>query len=540
VNYDVAGAVNLPISAGVAAVRISGYETHEGGYIDNVALGQTDVNRSNIYGGRLDFLITPTDALSIRLTGFAQDISRDGEATATYTSSGQPVYGPLDQHRLFAEPFFQQFRLVSATINYDFGPATLTSISSYQSAREHNTWDASAVYVPALSGLTAFGAPFSAVGVANSNDVDKTTQEIRLTSKKSTWVDWLVGGFYTHESSNSEEFMHLRDLAGNPVPNLLFSYINPSTYKEYAAFGDLTVHITQNFDLTGGLRYAENKQVSDQIGSGLLVSPGSGSASDSVVTYLGSALYHFSPQSTAYFRYATGYRPGGPNFQVLDPATGKPVGEPTFKSDSLDSYEIGVKSETTDRRYGIDADVYDIEWKNIQLNENVDGFSTVANAPGGARVQGAELTLSARPIQDLSLVGSFAYTHAYLKEAVAALGASEGERLPNTPKIMASLIGDYRLPVAATLLPTAGATFRYMSDRDASFNNNGGFPQYHLPAYALFDVRGGVTVSAVKVQLYVHNVFDKRAQLGDLNNFLGVRIAIAEPRTVGLQVKYDF
>jgi iron complex outermembrane receptor protein len=537
-NYNVAAAVNVPLKTDVAALRASGYETHDGGFIDNVALNQKNVNRADIYGGRLDFLLTPTDALSIRLTGFAQNISRDGEGTATYTSAGQPIYGPLQQYRLFEEPFYHQFRLISGTVTYDFGPVALTSISSYQKANEHNFWDASAVYVPELNG---FGlGPYGAIGVANSNDVSKTTQEIRLASKKSTFLEWLVGGFYTRESSNSQEYMHLRDPGGTPLPNNLFSYINPSTFKEYAAFGNLTWHVTQRIDLTGGLRYADNKQTSDQIGSGLLVAPGKGSSDQSVVTYLGNALYHFTPQATAYLRYATGYRPGGPNFLVINPATGKPSGPSSFKSDSLDSYELGFKANSENRRFGIDVDVYDIEWKGIQLNELVNGFSAIVNAPGGARVQGGEATLTARPVQDVTVTAALAYTHSYLKQAVPALGAAQGERLPNTPRFSGSLNGDYRLPIDSTLKPNVGASFRYISDRRASFDGDMGFPQYRLPAYAVFDVRGGLTISSAVLQLYVHNVFDKRGQIGDLNNFLGTRIGIEQPRTVGVQASYAF
>jgi len=148
INYNTAAAVNVPISPGVAALRASGYESHDGGYISNVALSQKAVNRSDTYGGRLDLLLTPANQLTVRLTGFLQNISRQGEGTTDYAYSGSPLYGSLDQHRLFAEPFDQEFRLVSGTVTYGFGPATLTSISSYQTLKTDLQWDLSAHYVP--------------------------------------------------------------------------------------------------------------------------------------------------------------------------------------------------------------------------------------------------------------------------------------------------------------------------------------------------------------------------------------------------------
>src|SRR5205807_1213614 len=83
-------------------------------------------------GGLIDLLFIPTDALTVRLTGFLQDISRDGEPTADYTFAGAKPYGRLDQNRRLTENFTERFELVSGTGTYDFGPVTLTSISSYQ------------------------------------------------------------------------------------------------------------------------------------------------------------------------------------------------------------------------------------------------------------------------------------------------------------------------------------------------------------------------------------------------------------------------
>ncbi len=79
VSYNGAAAFNSPIVDDKVAVRASGFYSHDGGFVDNLALNRDDVDRSNVKGGRLDLLFTPTDALSIRLTGFLQDIDRDGQ-----------------------------------------------------------------------------------------------------------------------------------------------------------------------------------------------------------------------------------------------------------------------------------------------------------------------------------------------------------------------------------------------------------------------------------------------------------------------------
>jgi len=535
VSYNVAAAANIPISAGTAGLRASVYQMHDGGFIDNVALHQKDVNRADIYGGRLDFLFTPTEALSIRIDGFLQNIARDGQSTADYALNGAPLYGNLDQFRKVQEPWEQRFRLVSGTVTYDFGLGTLTSISSYQTVRSHYVFDVSPLYVPFFPSL------YSAISYPVDTGTDKVTEELRVSSKQGGVFEWLAGGFYTHESTTNVEKLQPYTLTGLSSSDNLFSFSNPSTYAEYSVFADLTWHLTTKFDVTGGLRYSHDTQAKTQYGSGLFGSAEpETSADESVVTYLTNARYHFTEHQVGYLRFATGYRPGGPNFVSLNPVTREPNGPPTFGSDHLRSYEAGYKAETDDRRLALDLAIYHIDWSNIQVSVSTgNGFSGIGNAPGGATVNGSELTLTARPTRSLTVTGAFAYQHAFLKQADASLGASEGESLPNVPHFSGSFIADYVLAENG-LRPSIGATVRYVADRCSSFDGSKEFPQYHLPAYASTDLRGGVTFGSIVAQLYVHNLFDRRGELGVLYPQFGNHVAILQPRTVGISATARF
>jgi iron complex outermembrane recepter protein len=541
VNFNVASAVNLPLLADKAAVRLSGFESRDGGYIDNVnpALSARNINHSDVYGGRVELLFTPTDSLSIRINGFLQDISRDGEATANYSSAGTPLYGSLDQYRLFAEPFDQHFRLVSGTVGYDLGLAQLTSISSYQRTAVKLVADFSGLYVPEFA---PFGFPYSAYGVPRQWTTDKFTQELRLASKGDTPLEWLIGGFYTHETSTNIQSFELLDLAGQPTPNNLFNVSAPSVYKEYAGFADLTYHFTSEFDISGGVRYARNEQTYTQFGSGFVGNEPPSSSSEGVFTYLTNARYHLSEHATAYVRYATGYRPGGPNFVATNPTTGFPVGSTTFQADRLKSYEVGYKAESADQAFGIDLAAYYINWRNMQIAAIRGGLGVIANAPG-ATIRGAELTVTTRPIPGLTGTAAFTYQNAKMSEADADLGAANGERLPNVPRFTTALTADYLF--SNSLRPTVGASVRYVSDRTASFDQSVGFPQYNLPAYAAVDLRSGFVLNAasahsVAFQLYVHNLLDRRGQLADYNNFGPGRVAILQPRTIGISASTHF
>jgi iron complex outermembrane receptor protein len=526
VSYNVSAAANLPVITERVAVRTSVYEAHDGGYIDNVTLNRGDVNRSDVYGGRLDVLITPNDALTIRVGGFLQNVSRAGTSLVDSTATGALVYGRLEQSRQLGEPFDQQFRLISGTVTYDFTAATLSSISSYQTANSKVVTDISSLYTPILQ--LYYGRSYSAVGFPLVDDTNKFTQEVRLVSKPGGSLDWLVGGFYTHETSTDLQYLDLYDLAGQPAPNDVLSYTTPSRYDESAAFGDLTWRLTYNLDVTGGIRVARDDLKFTQNGAGILgTSQPTVQSAENVVTYLGNARYRFSDSSTAYVRYATGYRPGGPNY--VGRLAG-PDAPPTFQADSLKSYEIGYKAETSDRRFGVDADIYYIDWSNPQIVAIRGGTGFKVNAPGGATVKGSELTLTARPVASLALMGAFAYQNAYVDQANADLGAYAGQRIPNVPRFTAAIRADYAFEGLQTK-PTIGATVQHVTDRTTGF----GATAFSDSAYTMVDLRAGLTFGSVVTQLYVRNLSNVLGQ-----NLGPPKLSVIQPRTIGITATAHF
>jgi outer membrane receptor protein involved in Fe transport len=226
---------------------------------------------------------------------------------------------------------------------------------------------------------------------------------------------------------------------------------------------------------------------------------------------------------------------------VNDPVTGLPLADKTFRADSLKSYEAGFRTETSDRAISLDVAAYHIDWNDIQVSTAAGGVAVIANA-GRAKVDGGELTLIGRPTAAITATGSFAYQHARLSEDSPELGATAGERLPNVPKFTAALGFDWR--GGSALRPTVGATLRHVGARDASFDANPGFPQYHLPAYTAVDVRAGVSLGQFDLTAYVRNVFDVRGQLSAqtvLSTAGGpAQVSMLQPRTIGLTASKHF
>jgi iron complex outermembrane recepter protein len=539
VGYDAAAAVNAPLADDKAALRVSGFYTHDGGFIDNLANGHEDVNEAEVYGGRADLLFKPADKLTLRIAAFAQDITRDGTAAADFgLATGEPIDGDLDQRRLRPEPFDQQFRLVSGTLDYDFDGAALTSITSYQTVRSDATTDVSAFFVPALG---AAGIGLGSVDVFKKNETDKFTQELRLAATGPR-LDWTIGAFYTDEDSDQFQKLNASTPDGAVFPVNLLTVQLPSTFEEYAGFGTLTWHATTKLDFTGGVRYAHNSQTFEQIGSGALVfSVPERDDSDSILTYLATIRYRASDNLMSYVRYATGYRPGGPNIVVND-LSGQPLANPTFASDELRSYEAGIKTSTADGSFGVDAAVYFIKWDDLQINAVRNGLGVVANA-AAAESKGAELTLTWVPVPQLALVGAFAYIDAELSEDAPDLGGREGDRLPDTPEFTGSLAADYSFELGGREA-FLGTTVRHVTDRVSSYDASAGVPQYELPEYTTVDFRTGVQLGAARLQLYLKNAFDERGQLSATTGFSALGgpawVSLVQPRTIGLNLITQF
>lgn len=539
-NYNAAAAVNLPITQDIAAVRVSGFYSRDAGFVDNVRLNEENVNRSRVYGGRADLLLKPTERLDIRVSSFLQDIERHGTASVDYARvTGVPTSGELTQSRIFAEPFSQKFRLIAANVQYDFDFATLTSVTSYQHVSSANLFDYTPTFGPALADLVP---DIGGVTVPKTFKTGKFTQEARLASASDTSFEWLIGAFYTRESAKQTQALEAY-VGPTLVPSTVdvLHVLFDSHFEEIAGFANATYHISPQLDLAGGIRYSHNRQDYTQIGSGLLVeSAPKITSSENVATYSVNLRYRPARNFMAYARVASGYRPGGPNERVV--LNGQNVAPPQFDADKLTSYEAGIKASTLDRTFSIDLDGFFIDWKNLQVLASNSGFSYQDNA-SSAHIKGAELTLTARPDRNFTAQGAFGYTDARLHEDAIPLGGRKGDPLPNTPKFTATLMADYVLQ-DVDFKPTIGGTLRFVSERKAFFDLSTGNPQYQLPSYTSVDLRSGVTVSNIDVQLFVHNLFDSRGQLSAITRLSTqggpAQVSVLQPRTIGISLSGRF
>jgi iron complex outermembrane receptor protein len=581
VGYSGNGVVNLPLSD-TLAIRASGFYRETPGYIDSVGIAADNINHSASYGGRASLLFKPSNNFSVRLTAIAQNIRAHGRDTvdadpATLTPitadpfNGTPGKG-LILYQTRPEHNNVDYRVYSGTIEYEFGFASLTSVTSYATLRQNENADAT----PLLGDIGPFYGSTTPYGTDLPSRISqkKFAQEVRLTSAKSDSFEWLIGGYYTREPGQIYQSYRPFDPAtGNLLPeagiipadafgpgapaaplafdNFLTAELK-SNYKEYAGFGSATLHLTPAFDVTGGVRYSHNTQHSTQtLGGGFVVAQGAdgtllGSSSEGVWTWSVSPRYEFNKRVAVYARVAKGYRPGGPN--VVPP--GAPADYPAqFKADTLISYETGIRAETPDRSFGIDASIYYLDWKNTQILTTFQTAIGPVTADGngeGAKSYGGEVTATLRPVRGLNVVASVAYNHTALKGNIL-VGGSDGDQLPYAPQWNANLSADYDWALDTRMNAFIGVSISLVSDRPADFDANYQAIFGHrliLDGYQTVDLRAGVEIKPVTLSIYAKNVTNSGGQsyAGTYGGRYAGLIAVGtiRPRTIGLTAGFEF
>jgi iron complex outermembrane receptor protein len=562
--------VNAPVTQNVA-FRASGYYRNNPGFIDSIGTTGTpllgpsltsdvakNINDSNSYGGRASLLFRPSDAASIRLTAIAQDIKVDASSIIDADPvTLKPLHG-LSQSQFIPEKADIAYRIYNATEDFDLGFGNLTSSTSYatqlQKLRIDVTFPLSG-YVSAVAGL-----PANEFIEAQNTDDKKFTQELRL-ANQSHLLDWLVGGYYTHEDGLIfQDFVLVEPGTLTPIDLTPFLGSLPlgnaridSKYKELAGFADATIHITPQFDFELGGRYSHNKQSAHQITAGLLAGPSDFvvGSSENVFTWSAAPKYKLNRFTTIYARVAKGFRPGGPN--VLPPSPNSEAFA-TYDSDSLISYEAGVKAESSDHRLSIDAAVFHIDWKDIQLlaSDPVTGFNFNANG-GKAKSDGFEVTAAAHPMPGLELSANAAYTNARLTaDTPPIVGGRDGDQLPFTPKFAGALNADYQWHVGNNALAHFGGSLRHLSGQTAGYDPafvavHG--HQRHVRPYDVIDLNAGVDLGRFDIEAFVKNLGNSHGVTSTTGTTIfglpaspggAIGTGIITPRTVGLSVAFQY
>jgi outer membrane receptor protein involved in Fe transport len=547
VGYKVRVAGTTPLIKDTLGLRMSAFYRDDAGYIDNVATGANNINSDTAWGLRVSLLYQPIEALQVKLGAMVQRTNSDGLDAVSYNAVPNfpppfsPAFGDLNASLKLEQPSHVTDQIYTAEIHYDFGWANLISATGVSREDIYRFTDVTATYTRARYATLLDETPGSTVSDANTFDINKTTEELRLQSSNNENLEWLVGAFYQHETSTTGALLTLRNADGvEPVEPFGSPAVGATDndLKEYAGFADVTWYIIPSVDVSAGYRRSRIEQHNFTDNRGFVYAPTdpihpitrTDIATNDVNTYSAGARWRITDDLLFYVRAASGFRPGGgrgqPPVVIANFVT-------TYQPDSVWSYETGIKAKAFNGRFQIDLDGFKINWKNIQNLVDVgEGFLVQGN--GGAAVsQGAETQIQVAPIRGLTLSAGFAYTDAHYTAPNEGLGLTVGEEIQFVPRTTASFQVEYQHSFAGAWKGLVGTDYLYRSSEMDAIG-------FVLPSYGQWGIHAGLNHNDTKINLYVVNLADSRGLLGYTGggNSLGdaFRYAVNPPRTVGVSL----
>ena len=282
--------------------------------------------------------------------------------------------------------------------------------------------------------------------------------------------------------------------------------------KTYAAFVQDQVALTERMKLLAGVRFERFEHDYDTFGVGVPFTN-----SDNAVTPRLGLTYDLTDTVAVYANTARSFKPN----------TGASRLGGGFKAEEGKSYEVGVKWEALDRRFSVDAALYQIEKQNVLTTDPVD--STFSVAAGEVRSRGLDLNVVGNLTPEWRVMGSYAYVDA---EVTKDNTLRSGTRLLNIPEQTFSLLNVYEFQDGALRGLGLGAGGRYVDQRAGQTANTA----FSMDSYTVFDLLAFYKVNEhVKLNLDVKNVFDKEYEEGAFGNVYAYPGA---PRTVQVGIAY--
>ena len=591
VNFE--GGFGGPLGEKVS-VRVSGMYQRQDDYVDNVVPGKTTKDAFEgykEYAARLQFLIKPSDDFDILLTG--QFRSLDGTARLfranVFTRGQQGLNANYNRYRVSTDGKNEQkvdTQNITARMTYDAGPVSFVSVSSYWTGTATSVGDVDGGFGANFLPPNLYGPgqiPFTAETRDSVPKLKQFTQEFRIASNGDGPLSYQAGVFYFNENLNivSKNYSTLGDPnnAADGV-NIIVSQAQKS--KAYGIFGSATYQLTDKFSVTGGVRYNDDKRNFVAVRSkdtqfpNFLQNPLGTvrrNVSDNNVTWDLSGTYAATDDVNLYARVARGYR--APSIQgriLFPPATATPLesGVTVGKSETITSYESGIKSTFLDGRARFNVNGFYYELNDAQLTAVGGGVNAnrLINADM-VRGYGFEADLEFKPVPQMLLTAGLSYNNTSIRDknlTTAACGAVRldtfpnvslctpldpivvaaapfsaaivninGNSLPQSPKWIANWTARYGIPVGNGEV-YAFTDWAYRSKINFFLYESVEFQDKHMLEGGL---RVGYKTDAFDVSAFVRNITKDTSAVGgiDFNNLTGF---VNEPRIWGVEAGFKF
>ena len=574
-GYGSFGTVNLEAAASIKlsetlSARFSTIYQRRDNWVDNVATPQRgDLEGYSDWAGRLQFEWKPTEALTARLTGQVRVL--DGTARVfranLFARGSDNLIGlggpgtPFRRDQVRQDGVnFQRLRNYNAalTVNYDFGPITLTSVSAYWGGTIATRGDIDGGFGNQFTPVSGPGfIPFSAQSQDDIPSLDQFTQELRIASNSGGPFNYQAGFFYFNERLriDSFDFGTPTDLTPAAIANQL------QRSEAFGVFGSVNYKFDFGLTIQGGLRYNDDRRTLTAsrpvdtrpgfLGFGGPVPLQTARVGSNIVTWDVSATQKLTDEVNLYARIARGYR--APSIQGRL-SFGRTLS--VANNERTLSFEGGVKSVYYGGKLRLNINGFYFTTDDLQLTAvgGASNFTTLFNARN-VDGYGLEAELEARPIDRLSFTAGISLNNNRINDPnafVAGCGSNctvlnaqrpgspgifsiNGNRLPQSPQWTANWTAGYAHPVGNGEL--------YVST-DWVYRSEIQFFLYRSVEYRdRFLLEGGLRVGyrtgPFDIAAYVRNITDDQSAVGgvDFNNLTGF---VNEPRVAGFELGFKF
>lgn len=621
VGYQADGMINIPLVTDHIAFRSATGYFYDPGFIDYPLLLQTpgvslpqpsgpdgvteadyaanlkrrkDLNFERTFTTRNQLLFQLNEDLKVNFTYAYQQTKTDG---GQYNSNGVLGTGKYESAGRYVEPVNRHAHLGSMEVNANLGGiADLVATTAYTTVKNRAQSDNTDLLLDLDYGYETFPA-FSSWN-ESEDERKQFNQEVRLVSRHGGPFSWVLGGFYNQQKRHRDYIEHVPnhpwvEFGTQPNPDEVeyASYVT-SKVTEKAIFGEGTFRVTPAWQVTAGARYfGYNSKIAGALVVPLIgdpvspydLTPAGGTAKKTGWVWKFNSSFNFTPDIMLYGTYSKGYRIGGPNSVAPCPNplpndpdgdninnTQLPCGLPNevqYGPDTTRNAEIGLRAQLFERKLTFNFNVFQIKWDGIQVDSaTLNGIVGITVNGGKAKSEGFETSFQLRPVDRLSIQGTYSYVNARLTEDVPdniPVNDPAGT-YPSAPTKLDALAGD-RLPGSAKNSGSLGVTYtmpfkdgQLVADWTATYRGNVvtrlGWDRAYgdkLPGYVLHRASLTYDTDRYSIGLFANNIFDKyavasvandRSRVG-LNDGVVLRYykrTVINPRTVGVEARFRY
>jgi iron complex outermembrane receptor protein len=589
-SHRVGAVLNVPLSDNLAG-RFSVVDHGRDGLVDNITTGTKHNERDGTsFRGQLAFSGENFTATLAADYLESDRVSFFGEAVSDWSGSVPNTEAPgrFDIANDFDNYEKREIWGTSLNVDVALGDYSLTSITAYRDNSIDRRQDTD-------------HSSEALLYVEYPDAYEQITQEFQLFSPDTGRLKYIAGLYlYREEASSSRKAIVGEDIgtvfavlapplapAGPLFADTFAGTLGDVDTDSWAVYLNGTYDLTERWTLGFGARYTEEEREVDYdlVGSvvdigisvptaavfGVAVGPVDPATGLTTLNFRDTQEYDdFSPMvslsyaltdaTNIYVKYSEGFKSGGFN---VDFVSGDLLADGIdFAPETVESWEVGIKGETEDRRLRYSLIGFRMEFQDYQLNQfiqlsNNTSAITIQNA-ASVISEGLEAEITWYPTDRFMFQAAVGYNDATF-DSFPGGGSSRnpngvgadlaGNKLPGAPEWSSAVALQYNLPVSsmngdfvARLDWTYTDDF-YTTEDNISVASPGSTIEWGLvESYSLFNGRIGFeSGDSWTVYLWGRNLLDEEYSYSWPGDFLGTLANFpGDPRTYGVEVTYNF